>query len=187
MRLILRCRAPLSAALCSLFAAPTFAADLKLGVELPRLDVAEYHRPYLAAWIEREDRSVAANLAVWYQLKRGNAPAGPAGGAEGEGGTKWLPDLRQWWRRGGRELTVPADGITSATRAAGVHELSFSGGKAPLGDLPPGQYKLVVEAAREDGGRELVELPFQWPGSGAAVIKTQGSRELGELSLSIQP
>lgn len=184
MRLTLCCRAPLSAALCSLFATPAFAADLKLGVELPRLDVAEYHRPYVAAWIEREDRSVAANLAVWYQLKRGNPAPGQAAG---EGGTKWLPDLRQWWRRGGRELTVPADGITSATRAAGVHELSFSTGKAPLGELAPGQYKLMVEAAREDGGRELVELPFEWPGVGAALIKSQGSRELGALSLSIQP
>ena len=40
------------------------AAELALDVEIPRLDVAEYHRPYVAVWIEREDASVAANLAV---------------------------------------------------------------------------------------------------------------------------
>ena len=187
-------RTPLSIALCTLFAGPAMAADFKVGIELPRLDVAEYHRPYVAAWIEREDRTVAANLAVWYQLKRGNAAAAPAPaagaapmGATGEAGTKWLPDMRQWWRRTGREMTMPADGISGATRAAGVHEVNFQSGKAPFPDLAPGQYKLMVEAAREEGGRELLEIPFSWPAAKAEQLKAQGSRELGALSLDIKP
>lgn len=188
-------RTPLSLALCTLFAGTAQAADFKVGIEVPRLDVAEYHRPYVAAWIEREDRSVAANLAVWYQLKRANAAAGAqapaAGGAmqagAAEGGTKWLPDMRQWWRRTGRELTMPADGISGATRAAGVHELNFTSGKSPFPDLAPGQYKLMVEAAREEGGRELLEIPFAWPAAKAEQLKAQGSRELGALSLDIKP
>src|SRR5438445_807412 len=53
-------RVLLSVALTGL-AAPALAADLNLKVEVPRLNVAEYHRPYVAIWIERPDQSVAGN------------------------------------------------------------------------------------------------------------------------------
>src|ERR1700755_1721304 len=96
--------------LCLACAMPAFAADMNLTVEIPTLKVAEYHRPYVAVWIEREEHSVAANLAVWYAVKK----------AEGAG-TKWLKDMRQWWRRSGREQTMPIDGVSGATRPAGQH------------------------------------------------------------------
>ncbi|MDM4769280.1 DUF2271 domain-containing protein [Solimonas sp. SE-A11] len=187
----MRHRIPL--VLCSMLPGTVLAANLDLTIEIPRLDVAEYHRPYVAVWLEREDKSVAANLAVWYQQpKKGEkvpaaAAAGAPGGMQGaaanpQGGAKWLPDLRQWWRRSGRELTLPADGITGATRAPGEHAMSFN-----VADLPAGQYKLVVEAAREEGGRELVDVPFQVPAKDAQVIKAKGSRELGAISLSVKP
>ncbi len=185
-------RTPLSLALCGL-AAPAVAADLDVSVQIPQLDVAEYHRPYVAVWVEREDRSVASNLAVWYQVKRGGPPgAAPAAGAPaqqagGEGGTKWLPDLRQWWRRTGRELTVPIDGVTSATKPVGEYKLAFSQGKAPLGELAPGKYKLMVEAAREDGGRELVDIAFEWPAKARQELKASGKSELGAITLGIAP
>ena len=40
------------------------AADLSVRIEIPRLNVAEYHRPYVAVWVEGPDQKVAANLAV---------------------------------------------------------------------------------------------------------------------------
>ena len=46
------------------------AADLAVKVEIPRLNVAEYHRPYVAIWVEGPDQKVAANLAVWYDVKQ---------------------------------------------------------------------------------------------------------------------
>lgn len=190
-------RNPFSIALCSLAAGPAIAADLNVTVQLPQLDTAEYHRPYVAVWLEREDRSVASNLAVWYQQKRGGpgpagaAPAAPAGAPAGapapEGGTKWLPDLRQWWRRSGRELSVPVDGVTGATRPVGEHQLNFTQGKAPLGTLAAGKYKLVVEAAREDGGRELLDIPFEWPVTAETPLKAQGKSELGAVTLQLKP
>lgn len=168
--------------LCA-FSAPASAASLDVTLTIPRMDVAEYHRPYVAAWIEREDRSVAANLAVWYQQKA----AKDAQSGKMESGTKWLADLRQWWRRSGREQTMPIDGVSGATRPAGEHRLHFEGGKAPLGDLAPGHYKLVVEAAREVGGRELVKIPFSWPAKALQAGKAQGSTELGAVTLSVKP
>ena len=47
------------------------AASLQLNIELPAQQVSEYHRPYVAVWIERPDRSVAADLAAWYQVRDG--------------------------------------------------------------------------------------------------------------------
>ena len=190
-------RLSLPLALCAaLLALPAAAADLEISVQIPRLDVAEYHRPYVAVWVEREDRSVAANLAVWYQQKRGGAPAAAGGnaspaptagvGAAAEGGIKWLPDLRQWWRRSGRELTMPIDGVSGATRAVGEHRVTFSEGKGPLPALAAGKYKLLVEAAREEGGRELLEIPFEWPAT-KQTLNAQGKSELGAVSLAIKP
>jgi hypothetical protein len=49
-------------------AAPALAADLTVSVEVPRLSVAAYHRPYVAVWIERPDEQVAVRtVAVWYE------------------------------------------------------------------------------------------------------------------------
>ncbi len=174
-----------------LLAAPASAAGLDIRIQIPQLDTAEYHRPYVAVWLEREDRTVAANLSVWYQQRRA-APAAAAAPAAGtppqanEGGTKWLPDLRQWWRRAGRDLNLPVDGLSGATRPVGEHDLQFGDGKTPLPALPAGKYKLMVEAAREEGGRELVEIPFEWPAKTSTPLKGQGKSELGAISLVVK-
>jgi hypothetical protein len=149
------------------------AAELALNVEIPSLPVAEYHRPYVAIWVEGADQAIAANLAVWYQVRGDH--------------TKWLPDLRQWWRRGGRDLKVPVDGLTGATRPVGQHLLKFDAKKAPLAQLKPGQYSLVVEAVREIGGREAVRIPFEWPIKAAKQATAKGSKELGAVALSLNP
>ncbi len=168
----------LALAMAALFtqAIPAGAAEMNLKIEIPTLNVAEYHRPYLAAWIERADQSVAANLAVWYDLKKKDK--------EGE---KWLKDMRQWWRRSGRELQMPVDGVSGATRAPGEQKLNFGSTKGPLAGLAPGDYVLMVEAAREVGGRELVKLPFQWPPKAAQEARAQGGSELGAVSLDLKP
>jgi len=154
-----------------------YAATLDVNVEIPTLQVAEYHRPYVAVWIEDANNKAVANLSVWYQQR-----------ASSEGhGTKWLPDLRQWWRKSGRSLDVPIDGVTGPTRPAGQHALSFADHLPPLNDLPAGQYHVVVEAVREVGGRELLKIPFSWPAQAVQSGRAQGNTELGAVSLTITP
>ena len=173
-------RLTLSIAIGSLLAVPaaaTNAAELNLNIEIPRINAAEYHRPYVAVWVEGADQKAVANLAVWYQQRDTD---------EGHG-TKWLPDLRQWWRKSGRSLQVPVDGVTGPTRPVGKHALSFNGNQPQLRNLPAGQYTLVVEAAREVGGRELLKIPFTWPAKAAQNGSAQGSSELGTVTLSIKP
>ncbi|HTJ96928.1 MAG TPA: DUF2271 domain-containing protein, partial [Rhodocyclaceae bacterium] len=98
------------------------------------------------------------------------------------GGTKWLKDMRQWWRKSGRDLQMPVDGVSGATRAPGEHTLSF----AP-GNLPAGEYQLVIEAAREAGGREVVKIPFVWPPKSSKASTAQGKEELGNVSVQVKP
>lgn len=160
-----------------ILATPVVAAELNLTVQIPEQKVAEYHRPYAAIWIERADHSVAAQLAAWYAQKDSKEGAG----------SKWLPDLRQWWRRGGRELSLPVDGVSGATRPAGQYQLKFVEGQAPLGTLAAGDYVLVVEAAREVGGREVVRVPFSWPVNASQHLSAQGSSELGAITLDLNP
>jgi hypothetical protein len=149
------------------------AGSLTLNLEIPNLPVAEYHRPYVAVWIEAPDQTVAAHLALWYQVRGDH--------------TKWLPDLRQWWRRGGRDVKVPVDGLTGATRPAGQHILRFDSTAEPLSKLAPGRYTLMIEAVREQGGREALRIPFEWPAKVAQRGSAQGNTELGNASLTVDP
>ena len=152
-------------------AAPALAADLSVSVEIPRLSTASYHRPYVAIWIERPDQTAVQTLAVWYQQTRNN---------EGDG-KDWLKDLRTWWRKGGRAMALPADGVSGATRAPGTQTVRVPG--ARLAGLLRAGCIVVVEAARELGGRESVRVPFRWgqanSGQGA------GSTELGAVRVTV--
>lgn len=148
-----------------LAAAPATAATLN--VTLPKLPVAEYHRPYVAGWIEPAGGGAARTLFAWYDVKKTGA----------EPGTKWLGDLRTWWRKGGRSLTLPADGISGATRAPGSYAVPLPA------NLPPGQYVLNVEAAREAGGHELVSVPLNIPARAAAA---SGKAELGAITVAVR-
>ncbi|MGN7161165.1 DUF2271 domain-containing protein [Sphingomonas sp. SAFR-052] len=136
-----------------------------VSVTIPRLSVAEYHRPYVAVWIEPAGGGAARTLALWYDVRKSGA----------EPGTKWLADLRAWWRKGGRSLRLPTDGVSGATRAPGTHTI-----KLPA-DLRPGAYVLNVEAARETGGRELVQVPLTVP---AKAARAGGSHELGAVTVA---
>jgi hypothetical protein len=156
-------------------AVPALSAEATLKIQLPRLDIAEYHKPYVAAWIEKaSDQSFAGNVALWYDVNKRN-----------NGGAKWLKDMRSWWRKSGHDAPA-VDGVTGATRTAGDHALNLLDAKA-VAALAPGQYDVVVEAARENGGREVLRVPFEWPLKKAQSAKAQGQGELGTVSFDAKP
>lgn len=164
---------PLAFSTALVTASPSMAAaaDLNVTVEIPRISTGSYHRPYVAVWIETPDQTAVRTLAVWYQQTRN---------AEGDG-KDWLKDMRTWWRKGGRAMTLPADGISGATRAPGTQSIRVPGQR--LSALQPGHYTLVVEAARELGGREVVRVPFRWGAANSA--RAAGSTELGGVSVTV--
>jgi hypothetical protein len=148
------------------------AGGIELTVEIPKLSVAEYHRPYVAIWIEDASGKVAANLSVWYDVDLKDS--------EGE---KWLKDIRQWWRRTGRGLDLPLDGVSSPTKPPGKNAIKFDTAAGPIAKLAPGDYKIIVEATREVGGKELVEIPFKWAPGTEATASAKGKEELGAVTL----
>ncbi|WP_438863609.1 DUF2271 domain-containing protein [Neptunicella sp.] len=155
---------------------PLSAATIEANVELPKLDVAEYHAPYLAMWIQSQDRSQIKNLALWYDHDKAN-----------QKGQEWLKDLRQWWRRSGRSLSLPVDAITGATKTAGSYQVSFDSEALALNDLPAGEYQFYIEAVREVGGREVLSVPFTLPINHTQTLNVQGKKELGRIDLTIKP
>ena len=165
-------RKTLFAMLSGAAAVAAHAGEAMLSLEIPRLQVAEYHNPYVAIWTRADGSGDITNLALWYQMDD-----------KGEG-EKWLKDLRQWWRRSGRSLEMPADGFTGATRKPGKYSVNL--GQA-LAALPAGPYTIYVEASREVGGRELITLPLILPISKPETIAAQGGSELGAVSLTVEP
>ena len=164
----------LGAALTAPVMAAAAPATMDVTITIPQLKVAEYHRPYVAIWVEKAG-APAKTVAVWYDYDM-----------KGNEGTKWLRDVRSWWRVSGRSMKFPADGISGATRAPGPNKISFAAGRGAIGALAPGQYTLVVEAAREVGGRELVRLPFAWPPKPGQTVSAAGKAELGAVSLTFR-
>lgn len=163
------------AAAIPLLSAQAMAADLALKLEIPQLNVAEYHRPYIAAWLENADQKVVANLAVLYDTKK-----------KDNAGTKWLKDMRQWWRKSGRDVAMPLDGVSGATKSPGEHTLTFPLAKDGLDKLPAGQYQLLVEVSREAGGREVVKVPLTWPLKAAQVATAKGKEEVGAIAVQLK-
>ena len=83
----------------------TPAAAGTITVTIPRVNVAEYHKPYVAVWVEPAGGGAARTLAVWYDIKKGGAEPGPVACR--------LADLVAQRRA----LKMPADGVSGITRA----------------------------------------------------------------------
>ncbi|MDO3385668.1 DUF2271 domain-containing protein [Gilvimarinus sp. SDUM040013] len=148
------------------------ATELSITLEIPSMNVAEYHNPYVAVWIMHSASREITNGTVWYQIDEN---------AEGE---KWLKDMRLWWRRTGRSLDVPIDGVTAATHKPGTYNIDLN---HITGELKPGPNQLYIEAAREVGGRELLSVEFDWPVQQAQSLTVQGETELGDIVVTLQP
>ena len=153
------------------------ALEMKIDLTLPEIKVSDYHKPYVAGWIEGSDRKLVEHLFVWYDVK-GNAE-------NPKRGLKWLKDLRNWWRKGGRSLDPIPDGVSGATRKPGSHSIEIKAEQ--LAKLKEGDYTLQIEATREEGGTERVSIPFKLPLSGETSAKAAGKSELGDISLTIKP
>lgn len=152
------------------------AGGLGLDIEIPAIDTAEYHRPYVAVWLENEDRSIVRDLTVWYDLHMAK-----------DEGRKWLKDLRRWWRVSGRNQEVPPDAVSGATKAVGRHSVTIAADDPRLQGLPAGTYSVAVEASREKGGHELVRLALPWPATDTHRESARGERELGSVTLTTHP
>lgn len=124
--------------------------DLTIKLDIPRLDDPRYRRPYIAVWIEDENKYPVRTVALWFQKP------------------KWLEDLRTWYRDDRlRNLTEGTDisaTASSATRAPGAYTLKWDGKDNDGKLVKPGKYTVCVEAAREHGGYGLSRYSMDFNG-----------------------
>ena len=98
-------------------------------------------RPFAAVWVEDKDKKTVKTIALWYNKAR------------------WLPDVKEWFRKNGAPLASnPAafSTITSATRSPGKYTLKWDGKDDQGTILKPGKYTIHIEVVREHGGYDLL-------------------------------
>ncbi|MDJ0837632.1 MAG: DUF2271 domain-containing protein [Acidobacteriota bacterium] len=141
----------------------------KITVELvvPVLKVRPYHRPYVAVWLETTERKGVRTIAVWHEQE------------------EWLKDMRQWWRKLGRNGKPPFDGVSGATRKPGTYTLHWEVKDSAGRPLPPGEYYLNIEAAREEGGRDFLRQKVQLGARETQEYTLAGDLELGKVVIKI--
>jgi thiamine biosynthesis lipoprotein ApbE len=106
--------------------------EVAVQVTLKTPDTPRSKRPYLVLWIENSEGKAIRTVTLW-----GNK-------------SKYFRDLSGWWRFAQDDLELVST-VTRATREFGKYTLVWDG-RDDLGEpLPPGQYTLVLEVAREHG------------------------------------
>jgi hypothetical protein len=75
------------------------------------------------------------------------------------------------------------DAKTGATKGPGSYKVRWDGKDEQGKAVAAGNYVLFVEAAREQGGRNLAKQEFTWDGS-AVQIEIKASKELGKIQLT---
>ena len=139
--------------------------ELEIQVELPKIDTGTYHRPYVAVWIENEQQQPVRLIEAWLEKP------------------DWIKDLRRFWRKLGRSEPQLVDAKTGATKGPGSYKVRWDGKDEQGNAVAAGNYVLLVEAAREQGGRNLAKQVFTWDGS-AVQIEIKASKELGKIQLT---
>lgn len=142
--------------------------QVSISFEIPRLKVNPYHKPYVAVWVETEDRTGLETVVVWYE------------------GKDWLKDLRQWWRKLGRDYPEGIDGVTGATQKPGPYTITWNGLDAQGKPVPNGTYYINIEAARENGGRDFHRQKVVLGGKEPQNYTYAGNVELRDVVITVK-
>jgi len=141
--------------------------ELAIQIEIAKIEEARVHAPFVAVWVEDENKNTVRNLAVWYSKP------------------KWLRDLRSWHRGNGTTYAADAEkmsSIGSATRSAGKYILKWDGKDDSGALVKAGKYTVYIEAAREHGTHQLMSSEMNFEGS-AKLINLTGNVEIAAASL----
>ena len=151
----------------AIFSRKGLAEQLEINIEIPTIDTAPYHKPYVAAWLETPKRKGVHTLLFWKEQ------------------SDWFKDLRQWWRKIGRNKSPNYDSVTGATRKPGTYQLAWDGILVSGEKIPMGSYVLHIEAVREQGNREYLRQKINLGESLPQKYILQGKTELGSISISV--
>jgi len=151
-------------------AAPADAAGaaspfrLSVDYEIPRMQAASYRAPYLAIWVTDEDRQLVRTLATLGDQMR------------------WREEIYVWWRRYGRRVPDLVDAMSEPTRRPGRYHFVWDGFDDFGEPVPPGDYTLHIETAREHGDHALTSIDLELADA-PVEIEQAGEGELGRIAL----
>lgn len=119
-------------------------------------------RPFAAIWVEDAEKKTVKTIALWYNKPR------------------WVPDMREWYRKNGETMKAnPASfsSITSATRSPGKYTLKWDGKDDAGNSLTAGTYTIYIEVVREHGGYDLLHQEVECKKKDQSYT-LQGGREV---------
>ena len=153
----------------TLLLVPSLKAEtLEVSIDIPKINSTPYHKPYIAVWIETPKRKGVHTLAFWKEQ------------------SDWFKDLRQWWRKIGRNKSPNYDAVTGATRKPGTYQLTWDGALVSGKQITAGKYVLHIEAVREQGGREYIRQVIYLGQKNTQNYTLSGKAELGKIAISIK-
>lgn len=128
------------------------AYELRVDFEInrPAAEGGRYRRPYIAIWVEDSKGFPVRNLLLW--VSQG-----------GSGPFQWLPDLKRWYKsdlvRKKVDMTDMVLTISRPTRPPGKYSVVWDGRDDHDKPLPPGDYVIAIDAAREHGTSQSIRFP----------------------------
>jgi len=118
--------------------------ELLISLEVSQIE-GRARRPFVAVWVEDENRVPVRQLALWY-----NKP-------------KWLRDLRAW-NSLDKGPNFDMATIASATRSPGNYSLKWDGKNDKGEYVKQGKYTVCIEAAREHGTYQIIRQEMDFNG-----------------------
>lgn len=139
--------------------------ELAINFEFNKIE-GNGHRPFAAIWVEDENKVAVRNLALWYNK------------------TKWIPDLKNWYRINGD--TFKADkanyaSVTGATRNPGKYTIKWDGKNDKGEFVAQGKYTIMIETSKEHGTDEIVRQPLELK-KAAKKTNNAGNVEISNLA-----
>ncbi|OEE74114.1 DUF2271 domain-containing protein [Vibrio genomosp. F6] len=143
-------------------------AKVDVRLQIPTIKTTTYARPYVAVWIENDQRKSVKTVQLWV------------------GKDEWLKDLRSWWRKVGRYDKALVDAVTSATRPAGDYRFVWDGTNDAGQKVAQGNYTFHIEVVREHGGRNYLRQKLEL-GNNANSYQIKPTEETGLIDIHYRP
>jgi thiamine biosynthesis lipoprotein len=142
--------------------------ELTITIELSLIDGYRVNRPYVAVWIEDENRLPVRTIALWFRK------------------SKYLDELRAWSRAESLRLAGEdrriMNSVSSATRPPGRYTFNWNGTDDFGTPVKAGRYTVMIEAAREHGTYQLMRQAMDFDGS-PKQFQLPGRVEIASASL----
>ena len=137
--------------------------ELAVDFQIAQPGGGRYHRPYVAIWVEDSSGKPVRTLSLWVN----NSGRGP----------RYIRELRRWISSESAGASNLISTVSSATRLPGKYSVTWNGRDDAGRPVEQGNYRLLIEAAREHGSYQLIQQDLTLTTTPKA-IDLQGNEEI---------